>query len=147
MFVLLALLSAGVYGISDYVGGRVTRSVSAYGAALVGQTASLAVTAIVVTAGSASFPSAVDSGWSVAAGVASMVGLVAFYSALADGVMASVAPVTAVVSSIVPVVAGLFQGERPAATVLLGVDVGVMAIALVSGAVRATFGQETRPIS
>lgn len=138
MFVLLALLSALVYGVSDYVGGRVSRSSSAYGAALVGQTASLVVTAIIVAVGTASFPSVIDSGWSIAAGVASIVGLVSFYTALAGGVMASVAPVTAVVSSVVPVAAGLLQGERPAPIVVIGVVVAVLAIALVSGAVRAS---------
>jgi drug/metabolite transporter (DMT)-like permease len=133
MSILLALSSALLYGVSDYCGGRATRTSSTFVVALVGQLASALLTAVVVLVLADPFPAAADVGWSVAAGIASTVGLTAFYFALANGAMTVVAPITAVVSAVVPVAVGIATGERPAAIALVGVAVAIVAVALVSG--------------
>ena len=53
-----------------------------------------------------------------------------FYFALAHGAMTVVAPITAVVSAVVPVAVGMATGERPAPVALIGVAVALVAVAL-----------------
>jgi drug/metabolite transporter (DMT)-like permease len=57
--------------------------------------------------------------------------------------MTVVAPTTAVVSAVLPVLVGLGLGERPSATALIGIVAACLAVALVSGAI-GTRHQETR---
>jgi drug/metabolite transporter (DMT)-like permease len=133
MPILLALVSALLYGVSDYCGGRAARSASTFVVALIGQSASTVLTAVVVLLLGDPFPGAADIGWSAAAGVASTVGITAFYFALANGAMTVVAPLTAVVSAVVPVAVGISLGERPATIALMGVALAIVAVALVSG--------------
>jgi uncharacterized membrane protein len=133
MPILLALASALLYGVSDYCGGRAARSASTFVVALIGQSASAVLTAMVVLLLGDPFPEVADIGWSAAAGVASTVGITAFYFALANGAMTVVAPITAVVSAVVPVAVGITLGERPAAIALVGVALAIVAVALVSG--------------
>ena len=133
MPILLALASALLYGVSDYCGGRATRTSSTFVVAVVGQLASALLTAVVVVVLADPFPAAEDVGWSVAAGIASTVGITVFYFALANGAMTVVAPITAVVSAVVPVAVGIATGERPAAIPLVGVALAIVVVALVSG--------------
>jgi drug/metabolite transporter (DMT)-like permease len=76
---------------------------------------------------------AADWGWGALGGLAGATGLVLLYGALAAGPMAVVAPVTAVVSAIVPVVYGVIDGERPKAVALVGILFALPAIVLVAG--------------
>ena len=133
MSILLALSSALLYGVSDYCGGRATRTSSTFLVALVGQLVSALLTAVVVLVLADPFPAAADVGWSIAAGIASTVAITAFYVALANGAMTVVAPITAIVSAVVPVAVGIATGERPAAIALFGVALAIVAVALVSG--------------
>ena len=68
----------------------------------------------------------------VVAGLVGMVSVALFYQGLALGRMGVVAPITAVVSAIVPVAWGLAFGERPSALALLGVALAVGSVALIS---------------
>jgi drug/metabolite transporter (DMT)-like permease len=131
MAVVLALVSAVAYGLSDFVGGLVSRRTSAWSVAVVGQGSSTlctAATALFVTG----TPTGPDFGWAVLAGAGSGVGTGFLYRGFAAGRMGVVAPVSAVGAALVPVVVGAAAGERPAALVWLGVVVAVPAIWLVS---------------
>jgi drug/metabolite transporter (DMT)-like permease len=57
----------------------------------------------------------------------------AVYYALGHGAMTVVAPITAVVSAVVPVVAGVALGERPSVLATIGVATAIVAVALISG--------------
>jgi drug/metabolite transporter (DMT)-like permease len=59
---------------------------------------------------------------------------VVFYRAMGDGPMSVVAPITALLTAVVPVMAGIALGERPSATAWLGVVMALIAIALVTRA-------------
>jgi drug/metabolite transporter (DMT)-like permease len=133
MSILLALCSALVYGVSDYCGGRATRSAPVLVVTLAGQLVSASLIAIVVAVMGDPFPVRADVAWAAAAGTMSMAGVVAFYYALANGAMTVVAPITAVVSAVVPVVVGIAAGERPSGWALVGVVLALAAVALVSG--------------
>jgi drug/metabolite transporter (DMT)-like permease len=133
MPIVLALCSAVLYGVSDYCGGRATRTASTFVVALVSQSASALLTAAIVAGLAHPFPATSDVGWSLAAGVASTVGITAFYFALANGAMTVVAPITGVLSAVVPVAVGIATGERPSVVALVGVSLAIIAVALVSG--------------
>ncbi len=143
MAIVLALISAVVYGVSDYCGGRAARSAPLLGVILFTQLASATVTGTVVLVAADPFPGGADIAWSMAAGLMSVTAIAAFYFALANGAMTVVAPITAVVSAIVPVVIGVALGERPSLLALLGVAIAIVAVALISG----VGGRADRPTS
>jgi drug/metabolite transporter (DMT)-like permease len=132
--VVLALASAVVYGVADYCGGRATRYATTFAVTLVGQSASLVLLVGAVAVVGDPLPPASDLWWGAGGGAAGVIGILAFYQALASGSMSVVAPVTAVISAVLPVAVGLVDGERPGPIALVGVAIAIVAIALVSGA-------------
>jgi drug/metabolite transporter (DMT)-like permease len=134
MAVGLSLLGAIVFGCADFWGGLATRR-SGRTAAVVVVTQLAGLLALFVEAplvGSSTLH-ATDLLWGAAAGLCGMVGLLCFYRALAVGTMSIVSPITAVVSAIVPVVAGLLLGDRPEALAWVGIAIGIGAIVLFGG--------------
>jgi drug/metabolite transporter (DMT)-like permease len=131
MAIVLALCSALAYGLSDFVGGILSRRTSAWSVAVVGQTSSAVCTALLALfiAGS---PDAADFRWAVLAGVGSGVGTGFLYRGLSSGRMGVVAPVSAVGAAVVPVLAGTVTGERPSILVWLGILAAMPGIWLVS---------------
>ena len=83
MAVLLALLTACVYGTADYLGGHATKRVPALVVTFVGQLFGLAVLGVAAWTSGIPAPAAADWGWSALAGLAGSTGLLAFYSAIA----------------------------------------------------------------
>ena len=73
-----------------------------------------------------------DTAWSLGSGVAVGVGLAFFYSALAIGQISVIAPVTALVGTVLPVGVGLARDERPGTLALIGIGAAVVAVAIVS---------------
>ncbi|MFP5253365.1 MAG: EamA family transporter, partial [Actinomycetes bacterium] len=131
MAVLLALVSALGYGLSDFVGGLVSRRVSAWSVAfLAGISATLctAVVAVVVPGS----PAAADLWWGALAGVASGVGTGFLYRGFSSGRMGVVAPVSAVGAAVVPVAVGALTGERPSLLVWMGIVLAMPGIWLVA---------------
>lgn len=131
MAVLLAALSACVFGISDFLGGMSAKRIAATLTSMLAELSGLAgllVVAVLVGGN----PVGRDWAWGSAAGLAGGVALVLFYWAMSRGQMSVVAPVTAVLSALVPLLAGLLLGERPSALALGGALLAVLAIVLVS---------------
>jgi len=133
--ILLAALSAVTYGLADYSGGRASRSVASTVVTLIGQAISLVLVVVGVVLIGTPMASAHDMWWGAAGGVAGGFALIAFYRALSLGSMTVVAPTTAVVSAVLPVIVGFALGERPSATAVVGIVAACLAVALVSGAV------------
>lgn len=132
MAALLALLSAAAYGSGDFLGGLAARRLPA--AAVTLRTAvigwfGLAVVTLLVPAERVV---GADLAWGAVGGVAGAVGILALYSGLAQGPMSVVAPITAVLSAVVPVLFGLVSGERPSWVAGGGIVAALVAIALVS---------------
>jgi drug/metabolite transporter (DMT)-like permease len=132
MAVLLALLTAVVYGSADFLGGKATRHVSAIGVTFVGQIFGIAVLAVATLIADIPAPPASDWAWSALAGVLGSTGLVVFYKAMSSGHMTVAAPTAAVTGAVVPIIVGLSIGERPSVTTLVAMPVAVVAIALIS---------------
>jgi uncharacterized membrane protein len=146
MVVLLALVSALMYGLSDFVGGMVSRSVSAWQAAVVGQTSSTACSAAVAVFVSGS-PHGSDFAWGALAGVGAGMGTGFLYRGFASGRMGVVAPVSAVGAAVVPVMAGALGGERPGALMWLGILIAIPAIWLISTVPPAVDGEPQTSIA
>lgn len=132
MAILVALLAAVTYGTADYLGGHATKKMTAMVVTFVGQLGGLVVLAFATWVSGVPAPSAADWGWSALAGLAGSTGLLAFYTAMSSGYMTVVAPVTAVMNALIPIVAGLAFGERPGVLALLGMPLALAAVALVS---------------
>lgn len=131
MAVLLALVSALAYGLSDFVGGLVSRHVSAWSVAVVGQLSSTVCTAGIALAVPGS-PEPADFAWALLAGVGSGMGTGFLYRGFSTGRMSVVAPVSAVGAAVVPVLVGALGGERPSTLVWLGILAALPGIWLVA---------------
>jgi drug/metabolite transporter (DMT)-like permease len=131
--VLLAALSASLWGSADFMGGLASRRNLPLTVTWLSQIIGLLsiVAAAVVMAETRVV--AADLWWGAAAGAAGALGLLLLYAALATGPMTVVAPTTAVCAAVVPVVAGLVEGERPSAAALVGMLLALPAIVLVAG--------------
>ena len=135
MAILLAALCAATYGIADYCGGRAARSLASTIVTLIGQATSLVLVVGGVIVLGTPVASAHDLWWGAAGGAAGGIALIAFYTALSRGAMTVVAPTTAIVSAVFPVIVGLWLGERPSGIALVGIVVACLAVALVRGVI------------
>jgi drug/metabolite transporter (DMT)-like permease len=129
--VLLALLGAVLYGLSDFVGGLFSRRTSAWSMALVAALSG-AVLVFTIALFVEGDPTGTHLLWGVVAGIGNGVGTAFLYRGLAAGRMGVVAPISAVGAALVPVAAGLAGGERPTTLVWLGILVAFPGIWLVS---------------
>jgi len=134
--VLLALLGAASYGVSDFIGGIFGKRASAWAVAATGGVGG-AGCALVLALANPGDPSTADLAWGAAAGVGSGTGTAFLYRGLASGRMGVVAPVSGVLAVVLPVVVGVATGERPGALVWLGIVAAVPAIWLVAREPRA----------
>jgi drug/metabolite transporter (DMT)-like permease len=132
--VVFALLTAVVYGVADYSGGRGSRLASSFTVTLVGQCAGFVGALLLALFVGDPVPSGHDLLISAAAGVAGSLGLLGFYRAMASGSMTIVAPITALVGTTIPVVWGLVDGERPGFVAYVGMVIAVFAVVLVTDA-------------
>jgi drug/metabolite transporter (DMT)-like permease len=129
--VVLALLSAVVYGAADFLGGLSSRRASVLGVVALSQVAGLvALVALLPWLGGR--VNGADLGWGAAAGMAGAAGLVVFFRTLARGVMSVIAPVTALTAAAVPVLVGLAGGDRIDSWATAGIVLALAAVVLVS---------------
>lgn len=131
MVVLFALLAAASYGVSDFLGGFASRAAKALTVLLHNYPAG----ALVMIALLPLFPGPVSLStllWSVAGGAAGMTGVGLMYSAMAVAPMNVISPVTGVLAAVVPVLAGVVLGERPAVLVWLGMVLALVAVVLIT---------------
>ena len=131
MTIVFALTAAVLYGSADFLGGAVSRRTHVLSVLVVSAPAGAVVLLAVAMAaggpvGTAGLP------WAAAAGAAGGAGLILFYAGLAAGPMQVVAPVSALVSTVLPVGVAIAAGERPGPLVYLGGAVCLVATVLVS---------------
>jgi drug/metabolite transporter (DMT)-like permease len=130
--VFLSLCSAAAYGLSDFVGGLLSKRTSVWAVAAVSQS-----TAAVLSYGLAGVESAGPASdmlrWGMLAGLGSAAGNVFIYRGLARGRMAVVAPLSAITAAALPVLAGFLAGEEPGTLPIAGIIVALPSIWLVSG--------------
>lgn len=130
--VFLSLCSAVAYGLSDFVGGVLTRRASAWAVAAMSQATATLLTFVVV-ATRVGEPDTTAVMWGVLGGLGSGIGNVCIYRGLAGGRMAVVAPLSAIAAAALPVLVGTVAGEQPRMFQYVGVLAALPAIWLVSG--------------
>lgn len=129
--VALALAASLTWGFADFGAGVAARRAPVFVVAAVAQAAGLVLMTLIVVANGDSVPSLRHVLWAVFAGLAAVVGLSAFYRALAIGTMGIVGPITAT-SSLVPLVFGLARGERPDALQAAGIALAIVGVVAAS---------------
>ncbi len=135
MPIVLALASAVTYGVSDYLGGRVSRRFAPIVVTLFAELTLLVLFAVMVPVLETDGPTTAAIWWGVAAGVAGSLGVLGLYAALSRGSMTVVAPITGIVAAVVPAITGVALGERPGAWAATGIVLAVVAVSLIAGVV------------
>jgi drug/metabolite transporter (DMT)-like permease len=127
--VLFGGLTSIFYGVADFLGGEGAKRVPAASIVLWAGIFSFPVILIValVVGGDASLR---DYLIGAGAGVVGAFGLVMLFAGLGRGHAAAVAPVSAALAAVVPVVGSVLGGERPSTLTWIGVAVAVPAIVL-----------------
>ncbi len=132
MFALLALASAVCYGAADFLGGLTSKRANTLAIVVVSQLGGLLLLLMTFPLLPASSPRRMDFVWGAVAGITGGTGVALLYRALAIGVMAVVAPTTAVCAVVIPVLVAVGFGERPGVVTIGGILLAIVAIALVS---------------
>ena len=133
MVIFLGLAAAVLYGSGDFLGGLATRRAHVLPVLLLADLAGVVV-ALAAAAISGGAVSLAGLAWGMSAGLVGGFGLIVFYIGLAAGPMSVVAPVSGLVSTILPVAVALAEGERPTAGVYAGALLCLVAIVLASSA-------------
>jgi drug/metabolite transporter (DMT)-like permease len=108
---VLGLVSAVIFGASDFFGGIASRRMSSLLASALGGVVAAAVAAVAVAIERPVW-TAPDVLLSIAGGLLGAIGTWAFYSALAIGPMSIVSPGVAMIYAVVPAIVGIVLGER-----------------------------------
>jgi drug/metabolite transporter (DMT)-like permease len=126
---MLGLGSGLCWGTADFMGGLQSRRMASQTVTLWSQiVGGLLLALLLLLLGP---PIIAGWRWAVAAGICGATALLLFYRALAIGTMAIVAPVSAS-GAVVPVLAGLAQGERVSLLTGLGILVALAGVVLAS---------------
>ncbi|WGL53935.1 DMT family transporter [Nocardioides sp. BP30] len=131
MAILLALISAVLYGTSDFIGGVLSARIRPWTAAFTGQLAGGLILVVVslVTGSTLSWPAA---GWGAVSGVGGGIGVIFLYRGLASGRMGVVAPLSGVGAALVPAAVGVALGDRPSLLSWIGIVAALPATWLVA---------------
>lgn len=129
--ILLALASGVGYGVSDFLGGLLSRRLNTVTVLLVSQATALVLLAGMVLVLGTPLPSGDVVPLAAVAGVSEVVGIAALYQGLSVGSMSIVAPVAAT-APLVPLVVGLVLGEIPTYLQSGGAALALVGICLAS---------------
>jgi drug/metabolite transporter (DMT)-like permease len=131
--IALALSASLAWGFADFGAGDAARRLPLFVVAAISQSAGLVLAVLAVVIAGHRAPTATQFAWAAGAGLIGIVGISAFYRALAVGAMGIIGPITAT-AAIVPVAYGLARGERP--STLQGIGVGLAAIGIIAASLE-----------
>jgi drug/metabolite transporter (DMT)-like permease len=131
MAAVFALVSSLMWGTSDFLAGKLTKSRVAFAVAGAGQIVGLIFVAVltVATAAWVDVPIGSYLPWAVLGSFAGLTGLICFYQALATGSMSVVSPIAGL-SVLVPLAFGLWDGERPTSWQYAGIALAIIGVLL-----------------
>jgi len=158
---ILALAAAVLYGTADFLGGVASRRANVFAVLATTVPAGAAVVLVVALLGEApglggllghglGSPTSMGwdaVGWAAVSGICGAAGLIAFYAGFAAAPISVVAPVAALMSTVLPVGIAIAGGEHLTAQMVAGGLICLVAIVLVSmpAARRARPGQPDDP--
>ena len=131
MNLILALVSAAAYGVSDFVGGMAARKHPALQVVLWAFPISAAILLVMSWLIGGSWDTRAMA-FGAASGLTSALAGWWFFTALAEGTMSVVSPITSVLAAVIPVLFGVLMGEQLNTAVLAGIAFAVVAIVLIS---------------
>ncbi len=134
MTILFGFLSALVWGGGDFAGGLASRRIGAWRAVFYAEIIGFAFLLVALAIFREEFISLKGMLLGSAAGAIGSLGLLTLYRAMEIGKMSIAAPVSALLSAVLPVVVGALTAGLPPATQLLGFGLALLAIWLVSQA-------------
>jgi drug/metabolite transporter (DMT)-like permease len=118
-FVALGLAASLLWGGSDFLGGFASRRASVAAVVVAAQVVGIAAILLAVRAAGEPWPGPGPFAFAMLGGVAAGIAIVAFYRALAAGVMGVIAPIAAL-GVVIPVAAGVIGGDRPGVAAATG---------------------------
>ena len=131
MAAFLALISAGLFGAGDFMGGAAARKTGVFSVI-----ATSHLVGFVLVLGLVPFMADqflwTDLGLGAVSGLFGLAGIFLIYHSLSRGPMTVVAPITSVAAAIIPVFWGLGFGEHLSPLHLLGICLGLVSILLIS---------------
>jgi len=130
--ILLAALSAGVWGTGDFCGGKASQRANPLAVAVLSQLLGLPVLVLCLVLLGDGWPTPADIGYGALAGVAGFGGILLLYRGLSQGVMSIFAPISAVTAAVIPMLVGLVTEATPRTLGLIGAGCAIAAIGLVS---------------
>jgi drug/metabolite transporter (DMT)-like permease len=126
-------LAASVsWGAGDFCGGVITRRTSVFGVVIAGYTTGFLGMLSLALLRNEAFPARHFVLWAIAGGLAGSIGLTAFYRSLAVGKMEINAPLSALITAVIPVGFGFVMHGRPRLLQLVGFVVAIVGTVLVS---------------
>ena len=141
--VLLALLTAVVYGLANYLGPLLTRRHPLGGVLLVGQAVGAVGAVLVLALDREAAPDVRHLLLGIGAGACNGVALAALYTAAAAGPISIVAPIGST-GAIVPVAVAIAGGERPELLQLLGIPLAMAGVVLAAARDSGSAEQASR---
>lgn len=127
MSIILALAAAVGFGVADFAGGTAARRARPLAVTIAAQLVGLLMAPLLVlTISGVVSTQALLVG--LGAGVFGGVGLALYFTAMRDGPMGAVAPLSAVAAAALPVAAGVLGGERPSTLAFLGIALALPAV-------------------
>ncbi|NJD59986.1 MAG: EamA/RhaT family transporter, partial [Anaerolineae bacterium] len=113
MGIFLALASAAVWGGGDFSGGQATRKSHQYQVLMLAALTGMVMLGLCALVRGEGLPSGRNFLWGALAGASGALGVAALYKALSMGNTASVAPTSAIICALIPVLYGLITVGLP----------------------------------
>ena len=128
------LAAAMTWGTGDFCGGMATKKGSVYTVVLISHLIGGCCVALIAVLVREPFPPLPIMIWGALSGFAGMLGVLGLYSGLAKSQMGVIAPLTAVLTAIIPITFSFFTEGLPATIQIVGFGVALVAVWLLSGA-------------
>ncbi len=132
MTILLALFASLFIGISDFLGGTVSRTRSPLETSLVVFIAALVTLVPIAGLLGASNLTIHDLGLGAVSGITTSIAYVGFFATIGHGRISIVAPISAAVTALLPAIAGIAEGNTLSTIERVGILCALLAIPLVA---------------
>jgi len=131
--IICGIAAAASFGTGDFCGGFATKRSRVYSVLVISQLFGLALLAGMAVVLNEPIPSGGNLVFGGLAGLFGTLGLAALYIGLARGRMGIVAPVSAVVGAVLPIIVGIFMEGAPTGGQFIGLMLGLCAIWYLAG--------------